>query len=222
MCRTYNGFDINFTKEYFLNVLRKTIEKEEVPSDELWSGNQKDGRGNIVPVTIILPTLAMEAKKKAKDNPEYIVDYFMDILEKAITEAKDTLIERYNWICAQDYSSAKFMYENNTMLGYKADEGIRSAIKHGTLVIGQVGLAEALQILVGDDQTSDKGMEVAKRVEQMYKDKCAEFKEEWRCTPFSYMDIYNKMIDNLLKKGIELSNEDKEEILEYCKSKHAG
>ena len=46
------------------------------------------------------------------------------------------LIERFNWICAQPMESAKFMYENNVMAGYIPEEGIRSALKHGTLAVG--------------------------------------------------------------------------------------
>ena len=69
------------------------------------------------------------------------------------------------------------MYENNTMSGYHPEEGIRSALKHGTLVIGQLGLAECLQILIGCDHTTPKGMELAKRIEQLFKDRCAEFKQ---------------------------------------------
>jgi ribonucleoside-triphosphate reductase len=65
-----------------------------------------------------------------------IVDAFLILLDKKIHEAKDMLIERFDWICSQDASSAKFMYENHTMMGYKPEEGIRSALKHGTLVIG--------------------------------------------------------------------------------------
>jgi ribonucleoside-triphosphate reductase len=146
----------------------------------LATGQQKDGRGNICPATIILPTLAMEAKKKAKNNPEYIVDYFMDILEKAIGDCKDELIERFNWISIQSPASAKFMYENGTMYGYKESEGIRSALKHGTLAIGQIGLAETLQILIGCDQTEERGMALAKQIEQLFKDKCAEYKEHYK------------------------------------------
>ena len=41
------------------------------------------------------------------------------------------------------------MYENGLMAGYVPEEGIRSALKHGTLAIGQLGLAETLQILIG-------------------------------------------------------------------------
>ena len=164
-CRTWNGVDIN------------------APSEAL--SHLKDGRGNIAPATIILPTLAMEAKKKAEkeQKSEYIVDYFMDILEKAISDCKDELIERFNWICAQNPASAKFMYENNTFFSYGDDfknEGIRGALKHGTLAIGQLGLAECLQILLGCDHCDPKGMEVAKRIESLFKARCSEYKEQYK------------------------------------------
>ena len=164
-CRTWNGVDIN------------------APNEAL--SHLKDGRGNIAPATIILPTLAMEAKKKAEkeQKSEYIVDYFMDILEKAIGECKDELIERFNWICAQNPASAKFMYENNTFFSYGDDfknEGIRGALKHGTLAIGQLGMAECLQILLGCDHCDPKGMEVAKRIESLFKAKCSEYKEQYK------------------------------------------
>ena len=44
-------------------VLNSIIETGEPPKSYLYSGNQKDGRGNICPVTIILPTLAMQCRK---------------------------------------------------------------------------------------------------------------------------------------------------------------
>ena len=163
-CRTANGYDINGL------------------------GQQKDGRGNICPVTIILPTIAMQAVELADnfteeyllDHPGTELDIFFERLERKIYEAKDMLIERFEYICNQDASAAKFMYENGTMAGYVPEEGIRSALKHGTLALGQLGLAEALQILIGCDHTDPKGMELAKRIEQLFKDKCAAFKEEYK------------------------------------------
>ena len=149
-CRTANGWDIN------------------------GFGQLKDGRGNICPVTIIMPTLAMEAVEVEGNT----VDNFMSILDKKIHEAKDMLIERFNWICSQSPDSAKFMYENHTMAGYVPEEGVRSALKHGTLAIGQLGLAETLQILIGCDHTTPEGMKLAKRIEQLFKTRCAEFKEK--------------------------------------------
>lgn len=106
------------------------------------------------------------------------VEKFMILLDTKIHEAKDMLIERFEYICSQSPDSAKFMYENRTMLGYHQKEGIRSALKHGTLAIGQLGLAETLQLLIGKDHTTPEGMELAKRIEQLFKDRCAEFKKE--------------------------------------------
>lgn len=147
MCRTANGMDVNGL------------------------GQQKDGRGNICPVTIIMPTLAMEADT---------IENFMALLDKKIHEAKDMLIERFEYICRQSPDSAKFMYENSLMAGYVPEEGIRSALKHGTVVIGQLGLAETLEILIGKNHTTPEGMELAKRIEQLFKDRCAEFKQQYK------------------------------------------
>ena len=163
-CRTANGWDLN------------------------GFGQMKDGRGNICPVTIILPTLAMEAVELADnftedyilENPETELNIFFDILNMKINEAKDMLLERFEWIASQKPESAKFMYENGLMEGYIPEEGIRSALKHGTLAVGQLGLAETLQILIGCDHTDPKGMELAKKIEQIFKDKCAEFKEKYK------------------------------------------
>ena len=43
----------------------------------------------------------------------------------------------------------------------------------------QLGLAETLQILLGCDHTTPKGMELAKRIEGLFKQRCAEFKEKY-------------------------------------------
>jgi ribonucleoside-triphosphate reductase len=104
----------------------------------------------------------------------------MELLDAKIHEAKDMLIERFEWICAQDASSARFMYENNTMAGYVPEEGIRSALKHGTLALGQLGVAETLQILIGKNHLTNEGMELAKQIESLFKQRCSEFKEEYK------------------------------------------
>lgn len=170
------GYDINDPRTYFSTMGCRTANGWDING----FGQLKDGRGNIAPVTIILPTLAMEAKNACVDENDNIVEIFMDILEDKIYEAKDMLIERFEFICSQPIESAKFMYENNTMKGYIPEEGTRSALKHGTLAIGQLGLAETLQILIGCDHTTEEGMKVAKKIEQLFKDKCTAFKEEYK------------------------------------------
>ena len=136
--------------------------------------------GNICPVTIILPTLAMQAKEKyVCEYDDDIPSVFMELLDKKLHEAKDMLIERFEWICSQSSDSAKFMYENGLMEGYDGKD-IRSALKHGTLAVGMLGMAETLEILVGENQLHENGMELAKRICQLYKDRCTEFKEEYK------------------------------------------
>ena len=147
-CRTYNGYDIN------------------------GFGQLKDGRGNICPVTIILPTLAMESERDAEK--------FMKLLDKKLFEAKDMLIERFEYICSQNPASAKFMYENGVMAGYVPEEGIRSALKHGTLAIGQIGLAETLELLIGKNQRHPEGMALAKKIESHIRQRCDEFKKQYK------------------------------------------
>ena len=71
-CRTANGFDIN--------------------ADPGVNPQMKDGRGNICPVTIIMPTLAMQVKGEVGHKD---INAFMQLLDKKSNEAKDMLIERF-------------------------------------------------------------------------------------------------------------------------------
>lgn len=180
-CRTANGWDIN------------------------GFGQLKDGRGNICPVTIIMPTVAMEVKEKVdkriannkkkystEEKQEIYVTEFLKALDEKIEEAKDMLLERFEWICSQPVESAKFMYENNVMAGYVPEEGIRSALKHGTLAIGNLGLAETLQILVSCDHTSKKGMEIAKKIYKLFADRAKEYKDRYKLN----FGVYNTPRDS--------------------------
>ena len=172
------GYDPNDPKTYFSTMGCRTANGYDINHEPGVNPQTKDGRGNIAPVTILLPFLAMEAKEKADASGADVVEEFLDLLEVKLYEARDMLIERFNWIAGQSPDSAKFMYENHTMMGYHPDEGIRSALKHGTLAIGQLGLAETLQILIGCDHTTAKGMSLAKDIERLYRDCCAQFKQE--------------------------------------------
>ena len=174
------GYDKNNVKTYFSTMGCRTANGWDVNGFE----QLKDGRGNICPVTIILPTLAMEAKEciiknaTGEDFEGQTVAKFMSMLDQKLHEAKDMLIERFEWICSQSPESAKFMWENGTMAGYDGRD-IRSALRHGTLAVGLLGMAETLQILIGEDQTCDNGLELAKKICQLYKDRCDEFKHKY-------------------------------------------
>ena len=183
-CRTYNGLDIN--------------------ADEGVNPQTKDGRGNICPVTIVLPTIAMKALEETSAEYDatgegHLINNFMNILDAKIHQAKDMLIERYNYIIHQSPDSAKFMYENGLILGYDG-KTIESAMKHGTLALGQIGMAETLQILIGKDHTTEEGMELAKRIEQLFKDRCAEFKKQYKLNIGVYYTPAETMCYTSMKK----------------------
>ena len=185
------GFDINDPKTYVSTMGCRTYNGADINAEPGTNPQTKDGRGNICPVTIIMPTLAMEAGRD--------VEAFMELLDKKIYEARDMLLERYQWIISQDPESAKFMYENNIMLGYDG-KTVESAMKHGTLVIGQIGLAETLQILIGKDHTTPEGMELAKRIEQLFKDRCAQFKKDLHLNIGVYYTPAENMCYTSMKK----------------------
>ena len=192
-CRTYNGLDINALE---------------------WQNPQlKDGRGNLAPVTIILPTLAMIAKEKvdkqleqsstSKDETEIkkrYVDEFMKLLDKKIFEARDMLLERFKHMASQPAASAKFMYENGMMFGYKPEEGIISALKHGTLVIGKLGWAEASHILLGCDQVKQEGFDFIYNGEKLFNTRCKEFKNEYKLNFGNYNTPAENLCHTALKK----------------------
>ena len=175
------GYDKNDPKTYFSTMGCRTANGADINALPGQNPQLKDGRGNICPVTIILPTIAMEAISKLPEDAaaDERFNAFMSVLKKKIAEAKDMLIERFNWICKQPMESARFMYENNCMYGFDG-KNISSALKHGTLALGQLGLAETLNILVDVDHTTEEGMKYAKEIEKTFKELCAEYKQKYK------------------------------------------
>ena len=194
-----SGYDKNDPRTYMSTMGCRTCTSFDING----LGHLKDGRGNVCPVTIIMPTLAMkslettkemfEEKKQDLDFKTLLFNNFKKLLDKKIHEAKDMLIERFEWIANQSPKAASFMYENNVIAGYIPEDGIRSALKHGTLAVGQLGLAETLQILIGNDHTSEEGMVLAKDIYSLFSKRCKEFKEKYRLN----FGVYNTPAENL-------------------------
>ena len=208
MCRTVNGLDVNAIDNFKTNI-QHVIDGEFDKIDDVFSGVIKDGRGNICPATVIMPTLALMAVNKVvnkygDENPRseehkiMIWNEFIKLLDKKIDECKDSLLERFNHICSQSPNAGKFMYQNHTMAGYHEDEGIISALKHGTLVVGQLGLAETLQIMFRFDHTCEEGMIYAKQIEQLFLDKTTQYKKDYHLN----FGVYYTPAENLCKTAM--------------------
>ena len=65
------GYDRNDPKTYFSTMGCRTANGADINAEPGVNPQTKDGRGNIAPVTIILPTLAMEAKEKTEKEGNY-------------------------------------------------------------------------------------------------------------------------------------------------------
>jgi len=204
-CRTMLGYDVH-AQDSYVKAVNDVIASGDTDVDIL-SGAQKTGRGNIAPATIILPELAMMANRD--------VEAFMQLLEIKIQDAAESLMERFEIIKAQPPSAAPFMYGNRTMAGYVPEGGIESALKHGTFAIGQLGLAETLQLLIGKDQTTQDGMELAKRIEQLYLDKVNELRAKYKMNFSTYATpaenlAYTALVKFREKYGVIPNVSDKE------------
>lgn len=102
------------------------------------------GRGNLSFTSINLPRLAIKAKGD--------VDIFFDGLDHMIDIAIGQLGERYKIQCMKKVKNFPFLMGQGVWIdskNLKPEDTIEEVLKHGTLTIGFIGLAEALKALIG-------------------------------------------------------------------------
>ena len=118
-------------------------------------------RGNLSFSTINLVRLAIEALNESKDDREERIRIFFDKLDYYIQLVHDQLKERYNWQITAFAKQFPFIVKNRMVMGTEnidsLDEKIgEDVLKHGTLGIGYIGLAECLRALIGKHHGEDK------------------------------------------------------------------
>ena len=108
------------------------------------SRQQTPGRGNLSFTSINLPRLALRSKGD--------VDLFFDLLESKLALCVAQLDERF------EIQSQKRVYNSPFLMGQgvwldseklKSSDTQREVLKHGTLSVGFIGLAETLVVLTG-------------------------------------------------------------------------
>lgn len=133
-------------------------------------GYIRQGRGNNVPNTIILPKLGIEYGICLGRRDTADLDGFWNGLENALQLCEKGLLERYELIKKQSPKSAPFMYQNHTMKGSRdCVETVENAVKHNTLGIGLIGVAEMCVALFGKNHAEDEkihafALSVVKRI----------------------------------------------------------
>lgn len=134
------------------------------------------GRGNLSFTTINIVKLALECR-----NMESIADKkreFFKKLQKCIDAAAEQLYDRYVFQCTAIKKQFP-MLMSGMWIGsedLKPNDKVESVLKHGTLGIGFIGLAEALIALTGkhhgeDDKSQELGLEIIEFMNKKVKEK---------------------------------------------------
>lgn len=120
-------------------------------------GYSKVGRGNVCPTTMNLPKIGIRHGicLGTRDKPD--LDGFWQELDEVLHLTELSLVDRFYHVCNQSVASAKFMYGNGTVADFDqaSFKGIYEAMKHGTLAVGYIGVAEMCQALFGKDHSED-------------------------------------------------------------------
>lgn len=102
------------------------------------------GRGNLSFTSINLPRLAIKSKGD--------IDEFFEKLDKMIDICIDQLLERFEIQCKRHAMNYPFLMGQGVWIDsekLKPTDEVREVLKHGTLTVGFIGLAETLKSLIG-------------------------------------------------------------------------
>ena len=120
-------------------------------------GYIRQGRGNNTPNTIILPKLGIEFGICLDKRSEPDIDGFWDAFEETLKLTEKGLLERFEIMARQSPKAAPYMYQNNTIQDAReCEENVYNALKHNSLAIGYIGIAEMCQALFGKNHAQDE------------------------------------------------------------------
>lgn len=118
------------------------------------------GRGNLSFTSINLPRLGILAKGD--------MDLFYELLEDRIQLVKRQLLHRFKIQCSKKVRNYPFLMGQHVWLdsdGLGPDDSVAEVLKHGTLSVGFIGLAETLKALTGkhhgeSEESQKLGLEI--------------------------------------------------------------
>ena len=145
--------------------------------NDVYGKNTSRKRGNASFTSINLPRIGLEAI--------HDIDKFYQLLDEILELVHDQLLERFEYQCKATVDEFRYMAENNTQYeDFKATGNIRDAIKHSSLSIGFIGLAETLVALIGkhhgeSEEAQKLGLEIVKHMRDFCDKKKEEEKLNW-------------------------------------------
>ena len=140
------------------------------------------GRGNLSFTSINLPRLGI--KHGIVSNEKTDMKGFYQELGELMDMVKDQLLERFEIQCNKRSYNFPFLLEQGVWMDsekLKPTDRLRKVLKHGTLSIGFIGLAECLKALIGEHHgESDKAEKLGLEIIGFMRKKCDEYAEEYK------------------------------------------
>ena len=144
------------------------------------------GRGNLSFTTINLPRIAIrhgivgpnEGAKKAD------MKGFYEELDEKLELCKEQLLERFDIQCKKRVYNFPFLMGQGNWIDsekLKQNDKLKKVLRHGTLSIGFIGLAESLMALIGEHHAeSTKAQKLGLEIIGHMREKCDEFSQEYK------------------------------------------
>ena len=139
------------------------------------------GRGNLSFSTVNIVKLALEAKNNSQSTEDTITEFFK-LLDKYLDITAEQLYDRFKF---QGTATAKqfpllmsSLWKDGDTL--KPDDYVKEVLKHGTLSIGFIGLAECLKVLLGEHHgESEEAQELGIKIVKHMREKCNKYSEKY-------------------------------------------
>ncbi len=140
------------------------------------------GRGNLSFTSINLPRLGIK-HGIVSGREEADIDGFFEELGELVELVKDQLLERFEIQCNRHVYNFPFLLGQGVWLDsekLKPGDKLRRVLKHGTLSIGFIGLAECLKALIGKHHgESEEAQELGLKIIGFIRNKCDEYSEKY-------------------------------------------
>ncbi|MDD2435407.1 MAG: anaerobic ribonucleoside triphosphate reductase [Bacilli bacterium] len=135
------------------------------------------GRGNLSFTSINLPRIGI--KHGIINNDKADMKAFYEELEEVLDLVRDQLIERFEFQCSKRVYNFPFLLGQGVYIDsekLKPGDKIKKVLKHGTLSIGFIGLAETLKALTGKHHgESEETQKLGLKIIKFMRDKCDEY-----------------------------------------------
>ncbi len=141
------------------------------------------GRGNLSFTSINLPRLGLKHGIALKQRDKADLDGFFEELDELLELVKDQLLERFEIQCNKRIYNFPFLLGQGVWMDsekLKPSDRLRKVLKHGTLSIGFIGLAECLKALIGEHHgESEKAQKLGLKIIGHMREKCDEYSEKY-------------------------------------------